>query len=196
MRLKVPPLLSGTDIDIPFPQETLNESPVLSIEDNPPTIFRYRLELARLEGKVYNLLYSAHSMKVDVSERRRRIALLQELHDQWHARLPATFRVNQVLPVMGQTELLQLAKLHHASLLCLLCIHGIWSGHAEWTQRLDSLSKAAISDIAEVLQAPKVATCIETQLPPLWDGWNHCVTASRWCMKLLQCLEPTDSLVW
>ncbi len=145
---------------------------------------------------VYDLLYSSNSLKVDVTERRHRVALLQEMLDQWYVRLPAAFKPDQALVTLGQTELLQLAELHHASLVCALCIHGVWSRYAEWVQRIGSLSRAAISDIAEALQGPRVHTCNETQLPPLPGGWLYCVIASRRCMKLLLSLEPTDSLVW
>ncbi|CAM1511887.1 Fc.00g094000.m01.CDS01 [Cosmosporella sp. VM-42] len=198
LRLKVPSILSDNNISISFPSHTsLDESGFLSTKDGCTTlnIFRHRVELARLEGKVYDLLYS-HSMNVDDSQRRQRVTLLQHTLDKWYAEIPTVFRSDEVSKNVGQSELLQIAKLHHAHLLCLVCIHGVWSEQAPWMRSLSSLSRAAVSDIAEAIQGPKVSACYETQTPPLWDGWNQCVAVSRLCMKLLQSVEPTESLIW
>lgn len=199
LKTKVPSMLSDADIGIPFDAySSSNKTGIIWSSDGRSqlNIFHRRLELARIEGKVYDLLYSSQSMKLDTLERQSRVEILKKTLDHWYERIPPAFTIENVSTAMGDAELLQLTHLYHIYLSCLVSIHGIWSSQAEWMRRIGSLGRAAIEDFATAVYGPKVATCIETQDPPHVDAWNHCVHVSRSSLRLFHETPLTPCLIW
>lgn len=156
---------------------------------------RLRLDLAHIEGKIYDLLYSCGSNKVQGAERQRRIVNLQAMLDRWNAQIPPAFKIDKVSITVSDEKIIEITKLYHTYLLCITSTHGVYSNQADWMRRVSSLSRVAIQDFATALQGPRVATCMN-QDPPLAGGWNHCVEISRASMKLFQYTRPTGSLIW
>lgn len=157
--------------------------------------FRMRLDLAHIEGEIYDLLYSCRSMRVQRLERQHRIGRLQAMLDCWYARIPLAFRIDRVSATVGDVNMLPITKLYHTYLQCIISTHGVYSSRADWMRRVSSLCRVAIQDFATAIQGPKVVTCL-TQDPPLTGGWNHCVEISRASVKLFQCTSPTEILIW
>ncbi|KAH7002419.1 fungal-specific transcription factor domain-containing protein [Ilyonectria destructans] len=199
LKTKVPSMLSDADIGIPFDaHSSSNKTGIIWSSDGRSqlNIFHHRLELARIEGKVYDLLYSSRSMKLDTLERQSRVQILKKTLEHWYERIPPAFTIENVSTAMGDAKLLQLTHLYHIYLSCLVSIHGIWSSQAEWMRRIGSLGRAAIEDFATAVYGPKVATCIETQDPPHVDAWNHCVHISRSSLRLFHETPLTPCLIW
>jgi hypothetical protein len=158
---------------------------------------RRRVELAYIEGKVYDLLYSNRASKVKGQERQRRVSRLQSMLDQWYERIPVVFHIENVAATVGPSQLVQMTKMHHGFLLTEVMIHGIYSSNAEWMKRISSLGRSAITNMGNFDDGGKSmgAKCRE-QAPPLPEGWNQCLDVSRGCMKLFQEATPTECLIW
>lgn len=199
LKTKVPSMLLDADISIPFDaHSSSNKTGIIWSSDGRSqlNIFHHRLELARIEGQVYDLLYSSQSMKLDTLERQSRVEILKKTLDHWYERIPPAFAIENVSTAIGDAELLQLTHLYHIYLSCLVSIHGIWSRKADWMRRIGSLGRAAIEDFATAVYGPKVATCIETQDLPHLDAWNHCVHVSRSSLRLFHETPLTSCLIW
>lgn len=155
-----------------------------------------RLDLSHIQGKVYDLLYSNRSLRIPADERKRRVTQLATMLSQWYDRVPTAFRIEHASATVGEAELVQMVKMHHAYLHAMVHVHGVYSNEAEWIGLVGTLSRAAIQDFAVQMQG-KLSTCgSEHQQAPAKQGWDECVEVARGCMKLFQEATPTECLVW
>ncbi|RBQ97290.1 hypothetical protein FVER53590_09299 [Fusarium verticillioides] len=200
LRAQTPSCQFDEDIDISLPAPAPPDSVGLIWTQNGQVHFNYhrrRVELAYIQGKVYDLLYSNRSSKVTAQERQRRVTRLQSMLDQWYERIPNVFHIEHVAATVGPSQLVQMTKMHHAFLLTEVMIHGIYSHNAEWVKRISSFSRATITSVGNLENRGfgGAGKC-QDQAPPLPEGWNHCVDVSRGCMKLFQEATPTECLIW
>ncbi|KAG5794033.1 hypothetical protein H9Q69_006909 [Fusarium xylarioides] len=200
LRAQTPSCQFDEDIDISLPALAPPDSVGLIWTQNGQVHFNYhrrRVELAYIQGKVYDLLYSNRSTKVTAQERQRRVTRLQSILDQWYERIPNVFHIEHVAATVGPSQLVQMTKMHHAFLLTEVMIHGIYSHNAEWVKRISSFSRATITSVGDLENRgfDGAGKC-QDQAPPLPEGWNHCVDVSRGCMKLFQEATPTECLIW
>ncbi|KAF5576743.1 transcriptional regulator [Fusarium pseudocircinatum] len=199
LRAQTPSCQFDEDIDISLPVLAPPDSVGLIWTQNGQVHFNYhrrRVELAYIQGKVYDLLYSNRSSKVTAQERQRRVTRLQSMLDQWYERIPNVFHIEHVAATVGPSQLVQMTKMHHAFLLTEVMIHGIYSHNAEWVKRISSFSRATLTSVANLETGGFGAGKCQDQAPPLPEGWNHCVDVSRGCMKLFQEATPTECLIW
>ncbi|KAF5536106.1 transcriptional regulator, partial [Fusarium napiforme] len=199
LRAQTPSCQFDEDIDISLPALAPPDSVGLIWTQNGQVHFNYhrrRVELAYIQGKVYDLLYSNRSSKVTAQERQRRVTRLQSMLDQWYERIPNVFHIEHVAATVGPSQLVQMTKMHHAFLLTEVMIHGIYSHNAEWVKRISSFSRATITSVGNLENRgfDGAGKC-QDQAPPLPEGWNHCVDVSRGCMKLFQEATPTECLI-
>ncbi|KAG5767784.1 hypothetical protein H9Q72_004481 [Fusarium xylarioides] len=199
LRAQTPSCQFDEDIDISLPALAPPDSVGLIWTQNGQVHFNYhrrRVELAYIQGKVYDLLYSNRSTKVTAQERQRRVTRLQSILDQWYERIPNVFHIEHVAATVGPSQLVQMTKMHHAFLLTEVMIHGIYSHNAEWVKRISSFSRATITSVGDLENRgfDGAGKC-QDQAPPLPEGWNHCVDVSRGCMKLFQEATPTECLI-
>ncbi|KAF4450665.1 hypothetical protein F53441_6326 [Fusarium austroafricanum] len=201
LRAQTPSCQFDEDIDIPLPILAPPDSVGLLWTQNGQVHFNYhrrRVELAYIEGKVYDLLYSNRASKVTGPERAQRVSRLQAMVDQWYERIPNVFHIEHVASTVGPSQLVQMTKMHHAFLLVEVMIHGIYSHNAEWVKKMSSFSRATLTAVGNMENRGTVDSTgyCQDQLPPLPEGWKKCIEVSRGCMKLFQEATPTECLVW
>ncbi|KAM0425301.1 hypothetical protein ACHAPT_009357 [Fusarium lateritium] len=198
LRANTPSCQFDDDVDIPLPTLAPADSAGLIWTQNGQVHFNYhrrRVELAYIQGKVYDLLYSNRASKVHGAERKRRVLRLQTMLDQWYERIPTVFHIDHVAATVGPSQLVQMTKMHHSFLLAEVMTHGIYSHNADWVKRISSFSRAAIGDLDEGFGTASKCN-LRDQEPPLPEGWTKCVDVSRGCMQLFQGATPTECLVW
>lgn len=198
LRASTPSSQFDDDVDIALPTLAPTDNAGLLWTQNGQVHFNYhrrRVELAHIEGKIYDLLCSNRASKVTGQERQRRVVRLQAMLDQWYERIPTVFHIDHVATTVGPSQLVQMTKMHHAFLLAEVMTHGIYSHNADWIKRISSFSGAAIRDFKNN-QGIGSPGCQSGQAPPLPEGWTKCVEISRGCMKLFQESTPTECLVW
>ncbi|KAF0635507.1 hypothetical protein FPSE5266_01975 [Fusarium pseudograminearum] len=191
LRGNTPSCQNDEDIDIPLPTIAPADSAGLVWTQNGQVHFNYhrrRVELAYIEGKVYDLLHSNRASRITPQERQIRIARLQSMLDQWYERIPQAFHIEHVAATVGPSQLVQMTKMHHAFLLTEVMIHGIYSYNKDWQKRISSFGRDTISGGDQNGTGKEQA--------PLPQGWNQCVDVSRGCMKLFQEATPTECLIW
>ncbi|KAM0347406.1 hypothetical protein ACHAPU_004927 [Fusarium lateritium] len=200
LRASTPSCQSDEDIDVSLPTLAPADSAGLIWTQNGQVHFNYhrrRVELAYIEGKVYDLLYSNRASKVTGQERQRRVARLQSMLDQWYQRIPTVFHIEHVAATVGPSQLVQMTKMHHGFLLTEVMINGIYSHNSEWVKRISSFGASMITTVGSLDDR---GSCLGVncwdQAPPLPEGWDKCVDHSRGCMKLFQEATPTECLIW
>lgn len=199
LRAKAPSSQDDADIDIPLPPMNPSDgSGLIWTKDAHSTfnVFRMRLDLSHIQGKIYDLLYSNRSHRAPPEERKRRVRQLSTMLAQWYERIPSAFRIEHAASTVGEAELVQMVKLHHAYLHAMVHVHGVYSSDAEWVGKVGSLSRVAISEFATQMQGKIMGCNTESQHPPEQDGWAECVEVARGCMKLFQDATPTECLIW
>jgi hypothetical protein len=200
LRAKAPSVQDDEDIDVSSSLMILSDgSGLISTADGHSQLgfFRLRLDLARIEGKIYDLLHSSRSIKVQGPDRQQRVASLQTMLDRWYESIPAAFHMDKVYTTVRDANMLEMITgLYHTYFICITSTHGIYSAQAEWMRKVGSLSKVAIEDFAVAMHGPRVTNFTQNQDPPLADAWDHCVEISRGSMKLFQDASPTEGMIW
>jgi hypothetical protein len=198
--MKEPALISDSDVNISLPPHMdIKTTSIISTRDGQVSfnIFRQRVELAHIEGKAFDLLYSPKSLELDTFTKQTRISSIQKMLDDWSSRIPVAFKLeNAISASLDDNTLIQLCHMYHAYILCLLNINGVWSEQVEWMRKINSLSRAAIEDVALALQGPRVTLCTEYVNPPLAQGWSLCERSSRDFLRLLHGSPRTRCVMW
>ena len=195
LRIKAPSIQSDADIDVPLPSLTVSDGIGLIWSQDGTSHFNYhrlRVDLAHIEGQIYDLLCSNRASRVPPEERKRRICRLQIQLNRWYERVPPAFQIDNAATNLAPTELVIVTKMHHSYLLATVMTHGLYSHNAEWLKMFNSRNQGAIEDLAQAMDS--CATKAHT--PPFPGGWSRCVELSRGCMELFEKSTPTECLVW
>ncbi|KAK7932366.1 hypothetical protein PG985_003078 [Apiospora marii] len=192
LRTITPSVQLDDDIDLGLPGTTSpcvcvspeNMFGIMEEEGRPPPPFHYlraRVQLAFIQGQIYDKLYSARSLKETPEKRRQQVARLDTLLDAWRrsslppAPAPAVHQEGAEDNHDGLA-----ATLNHTHLFCLFTLHGLYSQDSVWVQNIDVLGRTALEDFSN-----KSGRCMHSLQPPIPDAWNKCVLASRCSVELI-----------
>ncbi|KAK8052801.1 transcriptional regulator [Apiospora saccharicola] len=159
----------------------------------PPPVhyLRARVQLAFIEGQIYDQLYSVRSLKQTPEQRRQQVARLDALLDTWRRSSlpPAVLAHHHHHHQEGQIAAAEnysnndpglAATLNHTYLFCLFTLHGLYSLDSVWVQNIDILGRTALENFSN-----KSERCMHSLQPPIPDAWNKCVLASRRSVQLI-----------
>ncbi|KAK8085260.1 fungal specific transcription factor domain-containing protein [Apiospora hydei] len=195
LRTSTPSLQLDDDIDLDLPGTTASSASPENMfgiveesedqEGRPPPFhyLRARVQLAFIEGQIYDSLYSVRSLKTSPEQRKQQVARLDTLLDTWRrSSLPSPpppihdkgrFVADEAVSTMA-------ASLHHTYLFCVFCLHGLYSWDSIWVQNIDALGRTALENFSN-----KSEKCMHSLQPPIPDAWNKCVLASRCSVQLI-----------
>ena len=120
---------------------------------------RARVQLAFIEGQIYDKLYSVRSLKETPERRRQQVARLDALLDTWRrSSLPLRHSFHQEGQFVGEDTPQEptdgaaaedsnnnlTATLNHTYLFCLFTLHGLYSRDSVWLRNIDILSRTAL----------------------------------------------------
>lgn len=166
LRSKTPSFQQDADIDLDLPEmDPKDGAGLIYTIDGAARMnyFRMKVELAHIDGKVYDLLYSTRANKASQQERTQRVRHLEALLEQWRRKIPA-------------------------SLQTLVMVHGIYSLDPDWMQRISSYSRVVMIDC----DVDGTGSCSSPR-PPLPQGWTRSVETSRACMRLFSSMPQTEN---
>ncbi|KFX92710.1 hypothetical protein O988_07158 [Pseudogymnoascus sp. VKM F-3808] len=115
--------------------------------------FTARIQLAAVEGGVYDYIYSTRSRKRSPEERSRALQSVSYALEQWKASIPSEFNVSAGSRRVARGILPFLGTLHATSLACTTLINQAHAWDAEW---ISSIRRYGTQGI-------------EPLLPPKWD---------------------------
>jgi hypothetical protein len=191
MRLGQPPVQLETDMDIELPALEPEDGAGLAFATADGrslsfNFFRARVQLAAIQGRVYESMYSVHAQSLSVPHRNANLAALRNMLDDWVSQIPARFRPNAILQTCNPDLVRSLGILYSTHLSCRALVCRAHAMETPWLQSLQdfggkSLQQRAI--IEPVLLLPQ--------------GWRVLVTESREYMRLFMGIERKDpAFIW
>lgn len=199
LRTKTPPAITDNDIDVSLPSSDPGDGAGLIWipgGNNHMDYFRSQIDLAHIEGEIFELLHSSRGSKVRGAEREDRIQHLQGLLSQWYDRIPPLFQVENIVSTLGPCGITRLTRLFHEYQLAVLNLHSVYNPHdAEWAQQLCTATSVEGGNFSATFQK-LMAPCKWDRPAPSKEGWELCVTISRSCMKLFHTAFPIENVLW
>jgi hypothetical protein len=170
MRSKQPSIQNDDDInlDMPSPSVLQYEEDMTRIDDTYDSIcvittadgiakmnyLTARIQLAAVEGGVYDYLYSTRSRKRNPEERSRALQSVAYALEQWKASIPTEFNASACSERVAPGVLHFLGTLHSTSLACTTLINQAHAWDVEWISSIRRYGRQGIAPL----------------LPPKWEA--------------------------
>ncbi len=151
LRIGQAPVQHEADIDLDWPADARGEDSAgwvylgdgLGDDVAAMNFFRARVELARIEGDVYNALLSVAANHATVEARAQKVAGLGQALDAWMASIPRAFHPGRLAETSPLATLRPFCVLYSAHLTCMCLIHQAHPAHPLWEESLQSLGRGA-----------------------------------------------------
>lgn len=187
MRTKQPPIQREMDIDLEWPSADPQDGAGLFVSADSTSSFNFflsRVQLAQIQGEIYDAMYSTKSRSLSTQEKIEKAAGLRYRLDDWFSLVPQQFRPEVVLR-MGEVHLSRCSAVLFAThLSCRMSICQVHIMETRWLQTLQDFGREAVR--GEVVSpAPS----------PL--GWHELVKECREYMKLFAgILQKDPAFIW
>ncbi|XXH03348.1 hypothetical protein Hte_009746 [Hypoxylon texense] len=194
LRGRIPSVQNDEDVDLDLPgtDQRDEDSCIRSIDGcSQFNYLRARVQLAYVEGKVYDYLLSNRSTKLSRASREERVSHLSRLLDQWLQAMPASLRLGSITQTLGKAALTHLIFLYHTYLICSTTLLGLYSFEAPWIQSINKSSSEALRNFDT-----QAHVCMRNQHPELSHSWVTCVGISRECLKILDAESYSGCNLW
>ena len=191
MRIKQAPLQQDNDIDLDLPPEEPDEDEagfVVSADGRfRLNFFRARVQLARIQGRLYDCLYSVRA-QTRPETRADNMTQIRDMLDEWTSHVPQSFSPNALSQAYSPGMLRYFGILYGTRLSCRSVVSQAHSWDARWMEKLEDYGYRAATGNA-AMPVPLVA--------PLPEGWETLVNEAREFMKLSMIIEEKDAaFVW
>ncbi|KAI2472859.1 fungal-specific transcription factor domain-containing protein [Annulohypoxylon bovei var. microspora] len=146
--------------------------------------FRARIELARIQGKVYECIYSVSAQNSSSEERAQNVTRISTMLDEWNSQIPPDFHPS----ILVQTNRSVLSRYFcilyatHLSCRALISFGSAWDSfhYSKWLGHLQ--------DYSEKIAAGQVALHA-----PMPQGWPILLEECRGYMRLFATIIPSDN---
>lgn len=192
MRIKQAPLQQDTDIDLDLPPEVPDEDAAGFVASADGyfklNFFRARVQLAQIQGSLYDCLYSVQAQISGPETRANNMRRIRRMLDDWTYHVPQSFSPSALSQSCPPSMLRYFGVLYGTRLACLSLVSLAHSWDARWMEKLQDYGcRATTGDAAMPVPLPA----------PLPEGWETLVKESREFMKLSMSIEEKDaSFVW
>ncbi|KAJ0413986.1 fungal-specific transcription factor domain-containing protein [Aspergillus carlsbadensis] len=191
MRTGQPPIQLESDMDIELPSLEPEDGAGLvfaAADDSSSSFnfFRARVQLASIQGRVYESMYSVRAQSLTVPHRNANLAALRNMLDDWVLQIPVQFRPDAVLRTCDPDLLRSFGILYSTHLSCRALVCRAHAMETPWLQSLQDFG-------GKSLQQRRV---IEPALL-LPQGWHALVDESREYMSLFMGIQRKDpAFIW
>lgn len=141
---------------------------------------RARVQLAYVEGKVYDYLLSNRSMKISLQTRQERVSHLAMILHRWMQTIPAALHLENITETLGKAPLTHMILLYHTYLMCYTTINGLYSLESPWMKAIHNNGTTLLYNFDT-----RSYDCMRHTPTLLPQFWATCVGASRGCLKIL-----------
>lgn len=195
MRTKQAPAQLEADIDTDLPPASLGTDAaeqgsgvgfVFAAEGSASFNFlRARVQLARIQGRVYEYMYSTRAQVLNAHQQSDNTARLQRMLDDWMSSVPAQFRPAAILragePSLGR----YFAIMYAAHLACRTLVCRAHIMETCWLRDLHSFGRVVAQQ------------GFTTEPPPLPQAWQVVLVEAREFILLFMKVEPKDNaFIW
>jgi hypothetical protein len=152
---------------------------------------RTRVELAYIQGRIFDLLHSPRARKITTTERQGRVSRCRDMLSDWYRKMPPGCQQGAVLDSLPRRSAQLIAALYNSYLLSLYILHGLHQESESLVMRVRSHAFGC-QDQERSQRLHPYSDC-ENPLP---SAWADCVESSRACLKLFTAAGQTDYYVW
>ncbi|KAH6867421.1 fungal-specific transcription factor domain-containing protein [Thelonectria olida] len=189
LRTRQPPIQLDADVDLDLPPEEPidnDDTGFLFTSDGRSKVnfFRVRVQLACIQGNVYDCLYSARSQNLSLEQRARNVQHIRSMLEGWKSHIPDEFSANTISRASATELSRYFCILYSSRLSCLVLISNADTWDGKW-----------VRDLQEYGRKVAVGQPALPVLPP--NDWQTLVTASRDYMRMFVSIPNKDaSFVW
>ncbi|PNP51265.1 hypothetical protein FNYG_15911 [Fusarium nygamai] len=187
MRTKLPPIQSQNDISIDWPSATpADGAGMLHTADNSSSFnfFLSRVQLAHIQGQVYEAMLSKSPTASDVYVRLDNVARRHQMLDDWLARIPFEFSPSAITQSGNENLQRAFGVLYSSHLTCRSVVCKAHAMEAQWIPSLQDFGRKAIEQ--GVVAAPRLPV-----------GWHKLVHESREYIELFIAIDHKDpAFIW
>ncbi|KAI1161232.1 fungal-specific transcription factor domain-containing protein [Nemania serpens] len=188
LQSKLAPLQLDSDIDLDLPpfhaKDDLTGFIFAADGHTKMNFFRARIELANIQGRVYDCVYSTAAQSSGAEETSRKAACILQMLDKWGSRIPFEFQAATLSQSCVSTLSRYFCILYATRLSCrALLSFGSASDsyhYSEWMKRLQEYGS-------------KIAAGQVVQHAPIPRGWQELADASREYMRLYETVTLIDT---
>ncbi|KAI8966654.1 fungal-specific transcription factor domain-containing protein [Daldinia sp. FL1419] len=178
-RSKIPSIQCDYDIDLDLPED--NGNYLQSIDGHSQLNYlRTRVQLAYLQGKIYDYLLSNRASKLSMEARQERVTHLAGLLNQWVQTIPESMQLEKITQTVAKAPLSHMILLYHTYLMCYTVLNGLYSLDSPWLKAINGVSGSVLRSFDSHANA-----CMRHHQPLLPSYWETCVKASRGCLNIL-----------
>ncbi|KAI8680505.1 Zn(2)-C6 fungal-type domain-containing protein [Fusarium keratoplasticum] len=186
-RTKQPPIQREMDIDLEWPSSDPQDGAGFFTGADGVSSFNFflsRVQLAQIQGEIYNAMYSTSSRGLSSHEKLEKVAVLRYRLDDWFSRVPQQFRPEAILSVGEVHSCRCFGVLFATHLFCRISIYQVHVMETRWLQTLQTFGREAVQGEL-VSPAPSPV------------GWHGLVNECREYMKLFAGIEQKDpAFIW
>lgn len=153
--------------------------------------FRARVQLAHLQGKIFDTLYTVRSKKLAPEERQKHVNQLDTMLDKWHRTIPTPLQIEHMTKSLAPIAVVHMTVLQHLYLLSLVFLHGLYSLESGWVKAIGSYGQVILGSMDN-----NTDICMRYMQPPLPSAWSRCVTASRGSIRLFLSEPQKQCTLW
>lgn len=155
---------------------------------------RARAELAVIQGKVHNLLYSRTSQRLDLEQRTEALRGVEQMLSGWRGSLPPDLLRSDVLfECFSPVQIHLVMNMHNRYLECLYRIRGIFAFDEVWVGRVCLYLSPTVIELGE----DGVDGAVDrSEIQALPENWAECVEQCRLGLKLSAFGRETEFSVW
>lgn len=186
---------SETDLDLPPTDPEDGLGVITSDTDSVQLNFlRARVQLAFIQGKTNDLLYSQKGRKLTHEQRSNNITRIEERMTEWLKTIPLELQTAEgIKQRLSQMPTLLMLNMFYRHFECLIQLHSIFSFDDVWIDRVNTyLSPAVI----EVKNDEPDGELVRAGLAPLPPGWTGCVSGARLCLELIAMGRQSEFTLW
>ncbi|KIW06828.1 uncharacterized protein PV09_02508 [Verruconis gallopava] len=193
MRSKQPSIQNDDDINLDLPLPTIMDyhedrgkisiigsgGGVISTMDGSLKMnyFTARIQLAAIEGGVYDYIFSTRARKRSPAERSHALKSVADALERWKASIPSVFKTSAGLKMISYHVLRFLGALHSTSLACATLINQAHAWDDEWVGSIRRYSRLGVGLL----------------LPPKWEAL---VNEARYLLVLSEEIGTKNRQNW
>ncbi|KAJ2973005.1 hypothetical protein NUW58_g9051 [Xylaria curta] len=193
LRTVTPSLQVDSDIDVDLPGSAGDDcGSVLYSPDGRSQLhlFRAKVQLAHLEGRIYDTLLSNRSRKLSHEAREQAVLQIDRLLERWKQSIPAPFQLENMSVNLVSGPLIHMTVLYQTYVMCLTMTHGLYAQNSPWLKALGGLGSGLLRF------NPRGDAYMRGSASSTPAIWQKCVTASRAILNILSYQSFGGCSVW
>ncbi|KAH8688520.1 fungal-specific transcription factor domain-containing protein [Ilyonectria robusta] len=185
-RTRQPPLQLETEIDLDLPPEESSgdNAEFMATGNSQFNFLRARIQLAHIQGRVYNCLYSVQAQNVSPEQRNKELAGVRHLLNDWTSHLPSQVKMSALSQGGTPTLSRYFGVLYATRQACLSLASQAHPWDRRWLENLQAYSGGSVAE--------------ETDTPvSLTHNWQGLVHECREFMAFFVSIHRKDaSFIW